>query len=884
MDTLEKATVSRKRTLPLLTALSLLGGCLALASTASAQQPSPFGPPPGGQPFGQPGQPGFGQPGPGQPGQPGQFGQPGPGQPGQFGQPGPGQPGQFGQPGPGQPGQFGQPGAGQPGQPGQFGPEQPPPPEQPAPSTDSDEQERYLSLMEQPNMLGSTGLLRTSYAGSGAVGTFRTSFMFDWFSAKNFLCNPNNTTLAGTPITCNRANTGDKTSHVGAFFALNVTPLPFLEAYAAIRTYANSNDQGKPQLLQVLGDTTLGVKAFTPPKVGKVFTFGGEVQLLLLNGTGDVGLAGKGTSALFRGLASADFRKPEGVSGSVPLRVNLNLGYKVDNSGKLVEEVEQKRAQSLGIQPSTNDPTPRQPITRIERFGLGINRVDFFQTYIGVEAPFSKVQPYMEWSVDVPVNRAGYTCHTSRASKGDVCLGLDKFNSPDPKNQGGPGFKAVPSRLTLGVKTNPFNKQFHGLSAHAAVDIGTSGTSTFIEEVAPQAPWTLYIGFGYAYDMKEKAAPPPPPVVQPPPQMIPAPQTFARGFVHEQGKADPVNEAIVLLEGTGQPPFATGPDGRFLTRHLEPGSYRFAVKAPGFKPGVCQVNVTAPGMGANPGMSPFGLGPNGQPMPGAFGQPGMPGQPQFGQPGMPGQPGQPGQFNPTPMGAPPAAPQGPSYVDADCPLEALPKLGNVVGTVKDGEGGAAVAGAVVKLTDASGKELTATADGNGNFRFTGLPPGAVTLKSEASGYMMHTHKTEVRASDDNKTSITMNKRPKLQLVKIQGNEIKLSKQIHFDTDSAKIMGDSNSLMEEIADVLQRAPTIKKVEIQGHTDNAGGREHNQQLSEARANSVRTWLLGAGIDGNRLVGKGYGQDRPLAPNVTAANRQRNRRVQFIILEGK
>ncbi|MEO7330026.1 MAG: OmpA family protein, partial [Minicystis sp.] len=454
---------------------------------------------------------------------------------------------------------------------------------------------------------------------------------------------------------------------------------------------------------------------------------------------------------------------------------------------------------------------------------------------------------------------------TARASKGDVCLGLDKFNSADPKNQGGPGFKAIPSRLTLGVKTNPLSKRLHGLSAHAAVDIGTSGTSTFIEEVAPQAPWTLYIGFGYAYDLKEKEAPPPPPVVQPPPQMVPAPQTFARGFVHEQGKADPVNEAIVSLEGGGQPPFATGPDGRFLTRHLEPGSYRFSVKAAGFKPGVCQVNVTAG----------FGNPPNAGPGMGSFGQP---------QPGMPNQPGMPGQFNPTPMGAPPAVPQGPSYVDADCPLESLPKAGNIVGTVKDVEGGAAVSGAVVKLTDASGKELTATADGNGNFKFTGLAPGGVTLKSEASGYLMHTDRVDIRPNDDNKTAITMNKRPKLQLVRIQGNEIRLSKQIHFDTDSAKILGDSNSLMEEIADVLQRAPTIKKVEIQGHTDNTGARDHNLQLSDARASSVRTWLIGAGIEGGRMVAKGYGQDRPLAPNVTAANRQKNRRVQFIILEGK
>ena len=203
-------------------------------------------------------------------------------------------------------------------------------------------------------------------------------------------------------------------------------------------------------------------------------------------------------------------------------------------------------------------------------------------------------------------------------------------------------------------------------------------------------------------------------------------------------------------------------------------------------------------------------------------------------------------------------------------------------------------GLAVDVSDADGRfsawvrpgtaSLTATADGNGNFRFTGIAPGSVSLKSDAQGYMVHNDKVEVRPSDDNKTTITMNKRPKLQLVKVQGNEIKVSKQIHFDTDSAKIMGDSNSLMEEIADVLQRTPTIKKVEIQGHTDNAGGREHNMQLSEARATSVKSWLVGAGIDGNRLVTKGYGQDRPLAPNVTAANRQKNRRVQFIILEGK
>jgi outer membrane protein OmpA-like peptidoglycan-associated protein len=96
------------------------------------------------------------------------------------------------------------------------------------------------------------------------------------------------------------------------------------------------------------------------------------------------------------------------------------------------------------------------------------------------------------------------------------------------------------------------------------------------------------------------------------------------------------------------------------------------------------------------------------------------------------------------------------------------------------------------------------------------------------------------------------------------------------------MDDSTALMEEVADVMNRNPDIKKIEIQGHTDNTGTREHNQTLSEQRATSVREWLTGHGIDGGRLEAKGYGQSQPLAPNVTARNRARNRRVQFVIRE--
>src|SRR5262249_22427278 len=157
----------------------------------------------------------------------------------------------------------------------------------------------------------------------------------------------------------------------------------------------------------------------------------------LLNGTGSVGLAGGGTSARFRALASADLRKP-GNQG-IPLRFNVNVGYHLDNSGKLVSDVETARGQALGL---TNQDGSQgiKPITRIETFGLGINKVASFEMYFGAGAPFAKFQPYLEYSIDIPVNRQGYQCHTSRVDTGDVCLGLADFGAPDVTHAGGPGF------------------------------------------------------------------------------------------------------------------------------------------------------------------------------------------------------------------------------------------------------------------------------------------------------------------------------------------------------------------------------------------------------------------------------------------------------------
>lgn len=95
---------------------------------------------------------------------------------------------------------------------------------------------------------------------------------------------------------------------------------------------------------------------------------------------------------------------------------------------------------------------------------------------------------------------------------------------------------------------------------------------------------------------------------------------------------------------------------------------------------------------------------------------------------------------------------------------------------------------------------------------------------------------------------------------------------------------SDDLLTEVRDVILQHPEIERIEVQGHADDQGTADFNQVLSQARAEAVRIWLVKRGIDGKRLTAKGYGATRPVATNQTDAGRQRNRRVQFVIVKKK
>lgn len=118
-----------------------------------------------------------------------------------------------------------------------------------------------------------------------------------------------------------------------------------------------------------------------------------------------------------------------------------------------------------------------------------------------------------------------------------------------------------------------------------------------------------------------------------------------------------------------------------------------------------------------------------------------------------------------------------------------------------------------------------------------------------------------------------------QNIIVKGDKIELKDKLYFATKKTQILPKSLPTLNEIADVLRKRPTAH-VRIEGHTDDVGSDKFNKKLSDGRAQSVRTYLIGQGIAPERLEAIGYGEERPIEDNKTEDGRSANRRVEFFI----
>ena len=116
-------------------------------------------------------------------------------------------------------------------------------------------------------------------------------------------------------------------------------------------------------------------------------------------------------------------------------------------------------------------------------------------------------------------------------------------------------------------------------------------------------------------------------------------------------------------------------------------------------------------------------------------------------------------------------------------------------------------------------------------------------------------------------------------ITVTDTRVEIGQSIQFKTGSAQILGISHDILRGVAQVLKDSPTMK-LRVEGHTDNVGDDTSNLQLSNRRAEAVRTFLIQAGVSADRLDYEGFGETRPVDTNRTKTGRSNNRRVDFVI----
>lgn len=419
---------------------------------------------------------------------------------------------------------------------------------------------------------GTTGGFHVPHALGAPAGTFRVQLSLE-FSAKNgFLFED------------------DGHSRVGGGLSISWAVHEMVEVYASLASYATSNTSEFPNLLIVLGDLDLGVKVGLP--ISDTVSVGGDLGFLLPTGTG-LGPAFDSLGLRLRANATIDLRgKPD----PVPFIARFSLGYTFDRSENLIEADENRRYDRLPDALERGDET-RHLITRAERNALSIDRTDFLNIGIGLEAPIEigedmMLSPILEYSLNVPVNRQDYICPfiPSEPGSSDPRPGDDSCLVQE-------GFSAFPQTLTLGARFLP---PVRGLQIHAALDVGLTGRSgsVAVRELSQTAPWKLWIGLAYAHDAR--AAQIPPPVFREVDVQVEVPAPEAPGgrilgrVLATEGDA-PIADATIRFMDPVMTSLRATPEGTFNSYRFPPGTIRMTIEGAGHNPGACEVAIPEEG-------------------------------------------------------------------------------------------------------------------------------------------------------------------------------------------------------------------------------------------------------------------------------------------------
>jgi outer membrane protein OmpA-like peptidoglycan-associated protein len=411
---------------------------------------------------------------------------------------------------------------------------------------------------------GGTGGLYIEDPGIGQPGAVRLQLGLSTYSGGDFFYD------------------GDDVEQNAQSFTLSVTALKVLEFYAGLvnrgTTTTIPTDPPRTSALHAFADLELGAKLGF--RVGPVVRLGGGLRVLTRSDIGPEEAMLDSTSVGLRADAAFDL---QGMKSPAPLIMRLNLDYLFDNSASAVEDIEDQRYESLPSPMQKSDEVAHL-VSRVERYGLGINRVDLLTPAFGVEIPLELTDdfyfhPLLEYRISFPINRAGYDCpfFSGEDDRGTNDRGADDTCLDDV------GVDAWPMTLALGARIVP---PIRGVSFLLGFDIGLTGTSTFVRELAPTSPFKAMFAFGYDYDARPAPPPPAPVVITAPVEPEPV-VGRVNGTIVDAATSAPIPGVVVALTGTDHTPLATNIAGRFTTYELQPGPVQLDLTHPDYQPGTC---------------------------------------------------------------------------------------------------------------------------------------------------------------------------------------------------------------------------------------------------------------------------------------------------------
>ncbi len=683
-----------------------------------------------------------------------------------------------------------------------------------------------------------TGLVRVHEAFGGPAMSMRLSLHGGFYNSDSFL---------------NYLNEEDYSqSHVTGRVGLSFTPIEYLEAFVNLRSTSNKNTSSTPGLLQTQGDLEIGAKGMY--RVLPCLGLGLDAAVSFTNGIGDVSPAFDGTNFRSSLLVSFDARP---LMREATIRAHLNAGIIVENTDAL-----QKNRQ----------------LTWTEQYALGVNKYHRVALGFGLDAPLAYldpvgISPFVEFTMEIPLNVSDEELGASSLGEGTTVVDI------------------MPMRLTPGVRVTYLTD----ITLDVAVDIGLGGEKAYVDGVPATPPWTMWFGLTYAFDPTRTAAP-----------AAPEPILLA-GFVTNREDGSALGGAAITFAGTTTTPVASDPEsGHYMSRHDLEGTVTATCSRDGFKPETHEILIAR----GEPVTLDFSLEPEPkkeEPPPVTTGK-------------VVGRVINTADQMPIPfaiisfdgVGLTPVAtdelegkyatyqiPPGTVELTAakdgykplsqgvevklgetsilDFALEADVKLVTLSGSVTDQKDKPLVAR--VQIDGPKPVELISAKD-TGAFAVE-VPVGSCAVKVTADGYMAKARRFELKENQAVMAEFKLSPRPKKVVVVLKKDRIAVTKKIHFASGKTALRADAHQILDGVIDILVNHPEVKRVRIEGHTDSAGSAKLNQRLSQGRAEAVMNYLLGQGIPSDRIEAKGYGEDKPIAPNTSRRGREQNRRVEFTIL---